>query len=107
MTIAAIVLKRYQLNNGRYPSRLEDLVPQYLSEVPVDWMDGKPLRYHPNRDGTYTLYSIGEDFVDNGGDPAPTTSGSTPSYYMWNTRDAVWPWPATEAEIRAAEKAGK
>jgi hypothetical protein len=44
---------------------------RFVPEVPRDWMNGAPLRYRPNDDGTFTLYSVGMDRKDDGGDPTP------------------------------------
>jgi hypothetical protein len=80
---------------------LKELVPQYLPEAPMDLMDGKPLRYHPNADGTFLLYSVGEDGEDNGGDPS-TIMSSEVHYPNWlKGRDAVWPMPAAPEEVKA------
>ena len=37
---------------------------QLLASVPLDAVDGQPLRYRRNADGTFSLYSIGENGVD-------------------------------------------
>ena len=34
----------HQRKHGRYPERLEQLVPEFLSAMPVDPRDGQPLR---------------------------------------------------------------
>jgi hypothetical protein len=93
MTIAAIALKRYQLRTGTFPVSLSALVPEFLPESPHDWMDGNPLRYRLNANGAFTLYSVGENGVDDGGDPNPLLPRG--SFQMWYARDAVWPQPAT------------
>jgi hypothetical protein len=102
ITVTAIALKRFQLQRGKWPDTLTDLVPEFISSVPIDPYDGKPLRYHPNADGTYLLYSVAEDGVDNGGDPTLPVGISSSSLYWQNThaRDWVWPQPATPAEIK-------
>jgi hypothetical protein len=97
---AAIALERYRLARHVYPSALHDLVPQFLSEVPIDCMDGHDLRYRLNSDGTYLLYSVGDDGVDNGGDPIPS-QGRRPGFL--NGRDWVWPRPATADEVQVYE----
>lgn len=99
VTTTAIALKRYHLKHGAYPDSLNALIPDFLSEVPRDPMDGKPLRYHVDTDGTFRLYSIGDDGKDDGGNPAPP-DGST-SIQWQRGRDWVWPQPATPAEVRA------
>ena len=88
MTLAAIALKRYQLRHGTLPPSLEALVPELLPAVPYDYMSAKPLGYRLKADGTYVLYSIGEDGKDDGGDPTPPP-GTPPG--LWGGRDAVWP----------------
>jgi hypothetical protein len=101
VVVTAVALKRFQLKNGELPETLNELVPEFFPSVPVDPYDGKPLRYHPNADGTYLLYSVGDDGKDDGGDPTNTASGSSNLYWQGNkVRDWVWPQPATEAEIK-------
>jgi hypothetical protein len=62
----ALAVERYRLATGKLPQQLEDLVPQYLAQVPTDPFDGNPIRYRPGPPG-YLLYSVGEDGRDNGG----------------------------------------
>ena len=102
VVVTAIALKRFQLKHGKLPETLDELVPEFLSSVPIDLYDGKPLRYHPNANGTYLLYSTGEDGKDDGGDPT-LSAGVTSSSFYWqdnHVRDFVWPQPATEEEIQ-------
>lgn len=94
----AIALKRYQLKHGKYPPELKELVSEFLREVPRDPIDGQPLRYRLNPDGTFLLYSIGDDGKDDGGDPNPV--GESKSIQWQRTRDWVWPQPATAEEIQ-------
>jgi hypothetical protein len=65
---AAVMLavERYRLEKGAWPNSLDDLVPAYLSKVPVDPFDGKPLRYRRFDQGV-KIYSVG-DGVDDGGE---------------------------------------
>jgi hypothetical protein len=102
MVVAAIALKRYYMAHNSYPSALGDVVPQLVQRVPIDFMDGNDLRYRLNSDGTYLLYSVGEDSIDNGGDPAPPASWK--GYYtagFFDGRDWVWPRAATQEEVKA------
>jgi hypothetical protein len=98
VTLAAIALKRYQLRHGAFPSELQALVPEFSSEVPRDPVDGKPLRYRPNADGTFLLYSIGADGKDGGGDVTP--GGNYKTFYWLQSPDWVWPQAATPAEVQ-------
>jgi hypothetical protein len=98
ITMTAIALKRYKLRHGTWPSDLKALVPEFLSEVPRDPSDGLPLRYHTNADGTFTLYSIGLDNKDDGGDPTPENGRDDLGWL--HGHDWVWPQPATPEEIQ-------
>ncbi len=97
---AAIALERDFLRHHHYPARLADLVPMFLKGAPIDYMDGKDLGYHPQPDGSYLLYSVGTDGVDDGGDPTPPAN-KTPGFL--NGRDWVWTGVATEQEVSAYE----
>lgn len=95
-----IALQRYQKRHGRFPDSLEALVPDFLPAVPRDAIDGRPLRYRPAPEGSRPLlWSVGENGSDEGGDPTPRSSDPTTNYYWWKARDAVWPRPATSAEV--------
>lgn len=59
-------LRRYRETHGTYPDKLDQLVPDYLSEVPVDAFCGVPYRYERRDDG-FLLYSVGPDGNDDGG----------------------------------------
>ena len=85
MTLAAIALKRYRLRHGTLPPRLEALVPELLPSVPYDYMSAKPLGYRLKADGTYVLYSVGEDGKDDGADPT-SLPGTPPG--LWGGREA-------------------
>ena len=60
------------------------------------------LHYRPNADGSYLLYSVGEDGRDDGGDPTPRDQNQRTARF-YSGRDLVWPMPATPEEIKAAE----
>lgn len=96
----AIALKRYRLRHGEWPANLAALVPAFTPTPPRDWTDGQPLRYRRNADGGFTLYSVGADGRDDGGDARPH-EGEGRS--ILQGRDWVWPQRATDAELRAAQ----
>lgn len=64
--IAAVAVERFRLAHGHWPDRLEDLVPAYLSKLPIDPFDGQPLRFRRLKDGVI-IYTIGEEQTDDGG----------------------------------------
>ena len=93
LTLAALALKRFQLRYSKAAPDLSALVPEFLSAVPYDCMSGAALRYRLRPDGTFLLYSVGEDGRDDGGDPTPSSPGR---YDLWEGKDAVWLAPAKE-----------
>lgn len=98
IVVTSIALKRHQMRYGSYPNELRELVPQFLSAVPGDPVDGAPLRYKNQSAESVLLYSIGENRKDEGGDVQPEKEGN-PSLLWQRGRDWVWPRPATEAEV--------
>jgi hypothetical protein len=102
VVVAATALKRYQLKHGTYPPDLNSLVPEFLPKVPLDPVDGCPLRYRRNADGTFLLYSVGENGQDDGGNPALEKNFKSSIYYWQipHALDWVWPQPASPAEIQ-------
>lgn len=62
----AIAVQLYSRRHGRYPERLDQLVPEFLPEVPEDPFLGEPLRYVVEENG-YAVYSVGQDGIDDGG----------------------------------------
>jgi hypothetical protein len=63
-TRTILALRAYQLTNGKLPSDLNALVPEFLDAVPVDDFDGQPLRYSLDRK---IVYSVGQNLKDDGG----------------------------------------
>ncbi len=86
----AAAVERFRLANGRLPERLEELVPAFLDQIPVDpWNHGEPVTCRvrkagdfvptgPERqgrhvarqvreDGEFVVYSYGQNLKDDGG----------------------------------------
>ena len=112
VVVTAIALKRYELRHHQLPATLDELTPDLMKTVPIDCMDGQPLRYRPGADGTFLLYSVGENGKDDDGDPS-LDKGITGANFYWqndHALDWVWPQPATPEEIQAyydRQKSGK
>jgi hypothetical protein len=124
LVITAIALERYRVRHGSYPKALADLAPELLKSVPIDFVDGQPLRYRPRTDGQFVLYSVGLDCVDNGGAMRgargggrfPQPGAGSPAGWTYQSRglggygwggeslDLVWPCAASAAEIQAHEQ---
>ena len=84
-------LERYRLANGSYPESLDVLAPKFISKLPHDIIDGQPLKYRRNADGTFILYSVGWNETDDGGTVA-MKKGKTPAVDQ-DQGDWVWQLP--------------
>lgn len=60
-------LKRYQAAHGALPDSLDQLVPEHLSTIPRDAMDGKAMRYRRTEGGGCVVWSIAKNRIDDGG----------------------------------------
>lgn len=83
---ALLAAERYRMKRGKWPEKVDDVVPEFLAAVPVDPWDGKPIRYRRVADGV-VAYGIGEDGVDYGG--ALVTQSGSPmkknhGYQLWD-----------------------
>jgi hypothetical protein len=70
----AFALATYHADQGKYPSKLDELAPKYLPSVPSDMSSEKPLIYRLEGPG-YLLYSVGPNGKDDDGrgpDDTPT-----------------------------------
>ena len=62
-----LAAEEFRRDKGKYPAALEELVPDYLPEVPKDpFDDGRPIKYNPE---TRVLYTVGPDRAFTGNLP--------------------------------------
>lgn len=103
LVIAAIGLERYRVAHGSYPKGLQSLSPDVLQSLPVDFMDGQPLRYRLCEPGAFVLYSVGLDCVDDAG-KFSIAKNTLPGYFQsdpFDHPDMVWPRAASDATAQA------
>jgi hypothetical protein len=101
-----IAVHRFQRRHQRLPESLNELVPEFLAAMPMDRMDGKPLRYRRDSAEDFTLWSVGVDRID-GNALQKWKAGQTGRYSgpaNWWLEDAVWPRCASAAQIAAAQE---
>ncbi|MBX3743962.1 MAG: hypothetical protein KF833_01505 [Verrucomicrobiae bacterium] len=87
LAMTACVLERHRLAEGTYPERLEALVPTGFASVPLDPIDGRPLRYARESNDRFRLWSLAIDARDDNG--SMEHSPDVPLRSM----DWVWSWP--------------
>ena len=64
----ALAIRLYERQHGRRPDRLDQLIPDFLTAIPVDPFsaDGRPINYSRNG-GRDRVYSVGLNGVDDAG----------------------------------------
>ncbi|MFH1717323.1 MAG: hypothetical protein ABIF19_08240, partial [Planctomycetota bacterium] len=89
-TVTILAVKQWRLEKGRYPAALTELVSAgRLKELPMDPFSDKPLVYRKTEDD-FTLYSVGENFTDDDGEPGKNRSGQ-PTKWADNGDTVFWP----------------
>ena len=64
--IVALAAERFRIQKRRWPETDEMVATGFLTSVPLDPFDGKPLRWKTTENGRL-IYSIGQDRTDNDG----------------------------------------
>ncbi len=66
---ATVAVEQFRREHERLPETLDELVPEFIDEVPRDVYtgDGAPVRYISELDGTFRIYSVGMNRQDDGG----------------------------------------
>ena len=78
-TAVLLALHAYESTREELPKNLQQLVPTYLAAVPLDPFDGKELRYVPEQ---RYVYSVGNNFTDEGGRPGARWDLSEPTLQL-------------------------
>ncbi|RKY04322.1 MAG: hypothetical protein DRP56_10170 [Planctomycetota bacterium] len=93
--IGTLSIHRFQKENERLPDDWDELIERgYLETIPLDPYSDKPLIYRKTDDG-FILYSIGSNFVDDGGVPG-TDSRGKPRDWGENGDWIFWPVEALD-----------
>jgi hypothetical protein len=67
-TAAVIAVRQFQQNQNGPLQVLQDLVPTYLPQVPIDPFSGAPLQFRVRADNKWIVYSVGPNQLDEGGE---------------------------------------
>ena len=66
MALLLLAIERFRLLQNRLPEKLEELVPERISELPKDPFSGQAFLFKKEKQG-YVIYSVGENQTDDGG----------------------------------------
>ncbi len=95
VTDVFLALARYRAKHGEYPEKLEEAKGLMVSDG-IDPFSGKLLKYRREKDGSFTLWSVGEDLKDDGGKVGPETrwvevwGRRIQTKSRWLSADYVW-----------------
>jgi hypothetical protein len=64
-----LAIRIHAIRHGAPPASLDAVDPDLLPEIPLDPWCGEPYRYAPAGDGSFRLWGVHRDGVDDGGDP--------------------------------------
>lgn len=59
-----VACHRFERDRGRFPNTLQELVPDFINEVPRDPFDGAPFRYSAEKE---LVWAVGKNLTDEGG----------------------------------------
>ena len=85
--MVACALERHRLVSGVLPEELDELVPHYIEEVPIDVFSGQGLHYLRDGDG-YVIWSVGWDGENDGGRPVAEKDGAR----GYDSGEGDWVW---------------
>ncbi|MBN1806677.1 MAG: hypothetical protein JW837_15625 [Sedimentisphaerales bacterium] len=95
-TVTVLALLRYHKDKGSLPDDLQQLINTgYLKQLPDDAFSLKPLVYKKTLDD-FILYSVGPDFIDNGGVSGKNKAGQDAP---WREDGDTIFWPVAKPQV--------
>lgn len=82
----ACALARVEAASGSLPEKLEELMPVFLAEIPIDPMSGAPLHYQKLGPAEYKIWSVGANQKDDGAKILPGKAASEQPDWVWHVR---------------------
>jgi len=93
MAIVAMALERYHLAHHNYPDSLDVLAPADVTQLPKDPVTHENFCYEVNPDGSFRLWSVGWNGIDDGGKVlCEEHSGERRSA----SKQLDWVWPSVQ-----------
>ncbi|HEY4312378.1 MAG TPA: hypothetical protein VGN12_23215 [Pirellulales bacterium] len=103
LALVAVAVEQYHHRHGVYPADLAQLVPEFLSEVPLDPTDGQSFHYR-TENGSYDLYSTTDAFPLPSGESVDLTTGANPSFLFRMPSRRNHPLPNNPIKKSAADR---
>jgi hypothetical protein len=94
LAAVATALERYRFKYGVYPDEPSALVPEFVTALPRDIIDGDHLRYRKTGDA-FVLYSIGLNQSDDGG----ALGEGERERRNWQADDGDWVWAYSPEDL--------
>lgn len=108
-SVIACALERYYLQHHRYPAKLAELQPDYLTAIPVDPVNGQPMGYGLTAEGRYKLWSVGMDEKDDQKWVAADVQGRGATGLSEDSDDCIWQYvpgqPSPKSTFRGTRRA--
>jgi hypothetical protein len=82
---AGLALHRFALQRGRAAQSLEELIPDFVGQVPIDRFTARPMLYRSDAENS-VVYSVGKNLRDDAGDFIPDAGKDDLSWRMPTTR---------------------
>lgn len=82
---ATLGLERYRAEHDKYPRSLDEVKDLMLLGA-IDPLSGTPLRYRLEGDGSFTIWSVGEDLTNDGGEVGKSHNPWRGNDHVWNSR---------------------
>ena len=82
---AMFALARYKAKHGEYPETLDEAKGLMLSDG-TDPFTGKALKYRLEEDGSFTIWSVGDNLKDDGGKVGTKHNPWRGDDHVWNSR---------------------
>jgi hypothetical protein len=81
--LLACAIERFRLAKDAFPETLEELVPTFIAQAPLDIFSGKSLIYRRKGSESFLLYSVGPNRIDDHGAVDPHKPESLQLDEVW------------------------
>ncbi|MDR1190565.1 MAG: hypothetical protein LBK60_02725 [Verrucomicrobiales bacterium] len=103
--LLACALEQYRLRHGKLPLTLNELVPDYLEQIPNQVTVSEPMHYRRVSDQDYLLYSIGWNLQDDSGTISDDTRADKLDW-VWASKPELYQRRKVTEEYNQPSKKG-